>query len=119
MSLRSKPGRRRSAAEWAQLVNTWQASGRELRDFATSRGVVPERLSWWKWRLGTQAARAASPPEKLRLVPVQVEHAPAADALPAWEVATADGQVLRVYRGITPNELAAVLAAIQPRRGRR
>jgi len=62
-----------------------------------------------------------APSEGLRLVPVQVEPepAPVADASPAWELTAARGQVLRVYRGIAPAELAAVLAAMESAGDRR
>jgi hypothetical protein len=33
--------------------------------------------------------------------------------VPAWELATATGEVLRVYRSIAPAELAAVLLAMR------
>jgi transposase len=106
--------RRRSAREWARLVAAWNKSGKSASDFAATRGIEPSRLTWWKWKL---TSRTAAPSEELRLVAVEI--APTAPATatesvsPAWEITSARGDVLRVYRSIAPAELAAVLSALR------
>ena len=116
MGDRAKKPRRQSAREWARLVEAWKKSGETAPDFAASHGVKPGRLTWWKWKL---TARTSAPAEDLRLVAVQIAP-PATDPTtatestsPAWEIASAHGDVLRVYRGIAPAELAAVLSALR------
>jgi len=116
------PPRRRSAAEWTQLVAALRESGLSPEDFAASYGVPAARLRWWKWHLG--AARTSPPvsADRLRLVPVVVEPsaAPTAPppASPAWELCTSRGDVLRVYSAIAPAEIQAALSALLPRGGR-
>ena len=116
MGDRAKTPRRRSAREWARLVAAWKASGRSAADFAATRGIEPSRLTWWKWKL---TSRTASPSEELRLVAVEIAPAATAPAAateiasPAWEITSAHGDVLRVYRSIAPAELAAVLSALR------
>ena len=118
MGDREKKPRRRSAREWARLVAAWKESGKSAADFAATRGIEPGRLTWWKWKL---TSRTVAPAEELRLV--EVETAPAETApttatatvitFPAWEITSARGDVLRVYRSIAPEELAAVLSVLR------
>ena len=113
---RTKTPRRRSAPEWAQLVADWKKSGRSTADFAAAQGVAPGTLTWWRWKL---SSLSPVPTDDLRLVAVEIAAAAPAPATtmdttaPAWELATASGEVLRVYRGIAPADLAAVLLAMR------
>jgi hypothetical protein len=117
------PRRRRSAAEWTRLVAESRESGLSLVDFAASRGVPVQRLRWWRWHLGVATRLPAAPADKLRLVPVDVEPAQVSTAsyssTPAWELCTAGGDVLRVYRAVDSAEIEAALSVMLPRRGRR
>ena len=112
MGDRAKKPRRQSAGEWARLIEAWKKSGETAVDFAAAHGVKSGRLTWWKWK---QTARTAAPSEDLRLVTVEI--APTATATasmsPAWEITSACGDALRVYRSIAPAELAAVLSALR------
>ena len=116
MGDRAKKPRRQSAREWARLVEAWKKSGETAAEFAATRGVKPGTLTWWKWNL---TSRTAAPAEDLRLVAVEIVPAATAPATameitpPAWEITSAHGDVLRVYRGIAPAELAAVLSALR------
>ena len=113
---RTEKPRRQSAREWARLVEAWKKSGETAADFAATRGIKPGTLTWWKWKL---ASRTAAPAEELRLVAVEIAPTATAPATvteitsPAWEITSAYGDVLRVYRGIAPAELAAVLSALR------
>ncbi len=40
-----------SAANWAELVSGWEASGESARAFADQRGVSEASLRWWKGEL--------------------------------------------------------------------
>ena len=116
MGDRAKTPRRQSAREWVRLVEAWKKSGETAVDFAAAHGIKSGRLTWWKWKL---ASRTAAPAEELRLVPVEITPTATARATateiaaPAWEITGAHGDVLRVYRGIAPAELAAVLSALR------
>jgi hypothetical protein len=102
------------------------ASGLSPEQFAASRGIPLARLRWWKWHLGGGQDSTAANADELRLLPVVVEPMPAlvsasppAPATPAWELCTAGGDVLRVYRATAPAEIQAALAALMRRGGRR
>jgi hypothetical protein len=120
------PRRRRSAAEWTQLVADLHASGLSPEEFAASRGVPHTRLRWWTWRQVRERRSAAVKADDLRLLPVVVEPTrvpvptkPSTSAEPAWEVCTAGGDVLRVYRTTAPAEIQAALTVLVRRGGRR
>lgn len=112
MGDRAKKPRRQSAREWARLVEAWKKSGETAAEFAATRGVKPGTLTWWKWKL---TSRTAAPAEDLRLVAVEIVPPATATEItpPAWEITSAHGDVLRVYRGIAPAELTAVLSALR------
>jgi len=46
---------RRSRSEWEQLVREQEDSGLSIRAFAFERGVNPSTLSWWRWRVRSEA----------------------------------------------------------------
>jgi hypothetical protein len=48
------------------VLDAWRKSGLGLREFARSRGLVPQRLSWWQKKLDGNDARP------LALLPVKV-----------------------------------------------
>ena len=59
------------------VLVAWRKSGLSIERFAKERGLVPQRVRWWKNKLegkGTALVRSQSP---LALLPVQVtESAP-------------------------------------------
>lgn len=101
----------RSRAEWSRLVAQLRRSGLSARAFAKKRGLSAKSLAWWRWRL---AADEGADQEAPRLVTVGIEEDARVEA-PAWEVATAAGDVLRVHGAIDPESLARVLAALTRR----
>lgn len=102
--------RRRTAQDWARLVEAWERSGQSARVFGEAHGVAPERLPWWRWHLG----RKRTGP-RLELVEVEVER----DGVGAgWELRSASGDVLRVEAPMTAECLREVLAALGRRRAR-
>ena len=128
-SQKQEPPRRRSSAKWAQIVDEWRGSGLTVKDFAASRGIPARRLSWWRWHFGLEGSVTPAPPSRLRLVPVDVAPpmpvpstplpTPSAPAVPAWELTTARGDVLRVYQAADRAALDAALSAMLPRGDRR
>ena len=49
------------------VLEGWKKSGQSLEGYARSRGLVPQRLHWWKKKLGFDRA--------LALLPVRVAEA--------------------------------------------
>jgi hypothetical protein len=72
MAKRVSPDRRRT--QWTQadaqrVLNEWQCSGDTLEAFARARGLVPQRIAWWRKRL---AAPRSTKTTALTLVPATV-----------------------------------------------
>ena len=93
---RSSPSRR---IQWTEsdarrVLAEWERSGHTLEAFARSRGLVPQRLAWWRKRLRASRSgmRAA-----LTLIPATVIDATAvAPAGPAAMIRLAHGIVIEV-----------------------
>ena len=45
-------GARWSAEDAQQILDEWARSGETLYGFAQRHGIVPQRMSWWRKRLG-------------------------------------------------------------------
>jgi hypothetical protein len=52
------------------VLEAWKKSGKGLEQYARGRGLVPQRLYWWKKKLGISGARTKA--EEVALVPVHV-----------------------------------------------
>ncbi len=115
---------RRTHREWARLVRKWQRSGKTARAFGDERGVNANTLTWWKWQLGRSSGGDRDKPPVPRLVPVEVVEAHDDDARvevtgAGWELTNAAGVRLTVRGPLTGADLAAVLAAVTSKEGRR
>lgn len=100
--------RRRSAAQWAELVARHQRSGLTVGEFASREGVSRSSLFWWRWKL-----RSVDPPEEpaLRLVEVTVDPQPTRAPV-GWELTFAGGHTLRVQGALGDDALRTVLALL-------
>lgn len=105
--MRQQP-ERRSAAEWAQLVGAWKASGLPLKAFAARQRLKPATLSWWKWKLGSSTQ--ASEPVVSRLLPVEVVGADIEATEDGWELRGRGDFVLRVDSPLTDSQLELLLS---------
>jgi len=106
--------KRRSAAprrtHWTEadarrVLAEWEGSGKTLEAFARSRGLVPQRLAWWRKRL-----RAARPQTNtaLTFVPAAViSAAPAATSTLTAALRLPHGMVIEI-EGASPAWVAAL-----------
>ncbi len=97
--------RRRSEAEWRDLVAEWRASGKSRGVFATERGLARGTFTWWAWRLGAPPAEAR--PEFLDVVVVDAVEAAAPDLV----VEVGELRV-RVPAGFNARELRRLVDAL-------
>jgi hypothetical protein len=87
------------------VLAEWEHSGKTLEAFARSRGLVPQRLAWWKKRL-----RGARPQTStaLTFVPAAViGAAPASTATPTAAIRLPHGIVIEI-EGVAPAWVAAL-----------
>src|SRR3954463_2343261 len=83
------------------VLAEWEHSGKSLEAFARSRGLVPQRLAWWRKRL-----RAARPESTARpSAPARGLAAAAAD--PAAVIRLPHGVVIEID-GVSPAWVAAL-----------
>ncbi len=67
-----------SEHEARSVLIAWRKSGQSIERFAKERGLVPQRVRWWKTKLEGDTKAPAPPESALTLLPVQVtEPAPA------------------------------------------
>lgn len=88
-----------------RVLAEWGRSGKSLEAFARSRGLVPQRLAWWRKRLRTSRHETSA---ALTLVPAAViDAAPVASAGPAAMIRLPDGIVIEL-EGASPSWIAAL-----------
>ncbi len=44
---------------WAKRVERWKDSGLTAKEFAAELGINAHSLSWWRWRLSSEAGQLA------------------------------------------------------------
>ena len=105
--------KRRTASDWASLVEGWKRSGRGAVEFAAGAGLSAGPLRWWKWHLAKDAAR---PAPKSAMVRVEVRGTRATVTSAAPIEITRNGWTVRVDHGVDGDTLGQVLDAIAARR---
>jgi hypothetical protein len=105
MAKRPSAGSRRphwTEADARRVLADWEGSGETLEAFARSRGLVPQRLAWWRKRLRSARPEAST---TLTLVPAAVIGA--ATTAPAAVVRLPHGIVIEID-GVSPAWVAAL-----------
>lgn len=114
------PRRRRwKIAQARSILAELAASGLSLHEFASKRGLEPQRLRRWQRRLGgeqrrpTRAPRPATP--AVPAPPALIELRPTASArpTPTVEIVLASAVIVRVAETIDPVTLARLVAALE------
>jgi hypothetical protein len=62
-----------AAKKWSAILDDAESAALPMREFARSRGLNPNTLAWWKWRLKQSPS---PPPERPRFVPILVASRP-------------------------------------------
>ena len=98
-----------SEVEARGILEAWHRSGATMESFAKQRGIVPQRLRWWRYRLKQMADKGAPP----ALMPVQLK-APAPRGEPVT-VLLRTGHMLKVSHGFDEEAFARVVALLEGR----
>lgn len=104
---RSSPSRRThwTESDARRVLAEWERSGHSLEAFARSRGLVPQRLAWWRKRLRASRSETSA---ALTLVPATViDTAAVAPAGPAAMIRLAHGIVIEID-DVSPAWVAAL-----------
>jgi transposase-like protein len=95
------------------VLEAWKRSGASIEAFARTRGLVPQRLYWWKRKLGIAGRK-----DRAALVPVRVAEASrdgAADSRRGEPVTVLlrSGHMLKVGRDFDERVFARVVALLE------
>ena len=101
--------------QWTEIeargvLEAWKRSGVGIEKFARSRGLVPQRLWWWKKKLGF--GRAASPGPALVAVRVTEGRAEVRRGEPVT-VLLRSGHMIKVGRDFDESAFARVVALLE------
>jgi hypothetical protein len=103
--------------QWTEIeargvLEAWKRSGLSLDAYARGRGLVPQRLHWWKKKLGFGAATEKS--RAMALLPVRVAVA-TTDARRGEPVTVLlrSGHMLKVGRDFDESAFARVVALLE------
>jgi len=108
------PARIWTRADARQLLDEWATSGESLAAFARRHGVIPQRLSWWRSRIGAtphaRVKRETSHDLPPVFIPVTVRAAEPSASTPA--VVELDGSRVRVELRVLDDASAAWVASL-------
>ena len=109
--------RRRTRDEWQALLREQKKSGLGIAAFARSRGLRPQTLSWWLWKLGPENKKPhrkqrRARTEQVRMLPVAVVTAPR----PLARVELSFGGLSVQFDGdLDPSYVAALVRSLETR----
>ena len=99
-------------AEARVVLQAQESSGQSLTQFARQHGLTPQRLRWWKGRLGQPGAALTFLPVQVAAPqPAQQPVAPGPGAL--MEVVLATGRRVRVAPGFDEAALLRLVRALE------
>lgn len=120
----SKTRKRRSAAEWSEIVANWKSSGESREAYAKRHGLNPGTLGWWRSQVdhgrvdptrrapeGCRKGREQDTRTKVEFAEVRVAW-PKAEAS-SLEVVARSGHVVRVSGRVDAVALQTVLQAVE------
>ena len=97
---------RRPRSFWEARVSEL-ARGHSVEGVARQHGVMPARLRWWRWRLGTRPTPALLPTRMVEVLP-----APGPIAREGVRILVGD-LVLEVPASMAPAEIGRLVAAVR------
>lgn len=100
-----------SEVEARGVLDAWRRSGLTLERFAEQRGIVSQRLRWWRKKLN-RAERALAAPPTPAVLPVRVTAEPARRGEPVT-VLLRTGHMLKVSHGFDEDAFARVVALLE------
>ena len=88
------------------VIDAWRKSGMSTVDFARERGIVPQRIYWWRKKLQEDNAAKGS----LKLLPVHVTEPKRGEPV---TVLLRSGHMLKVGRGFDEDAFVRVVALLE------
>jgi hypothetical protein len=101
-----------SEVEARGILEAWRRSGLCVQQFAEQRGIVPQRLRWWKHKIDAgekPLAESAAP----ALLPVRFKAAATRSRGEPVTVLLRTGHMLKVSHGFDEDAFARVVALLE------
>ena len=87
------------------VIAAWRKSGLSTLDFARERGIVPQRIYWWRRKLGGGVVD-----DDLKLLPVHIVDSKRGEPV---TVLLRSGHMLKVGRGFDEEAFVRVIAMLE------
>jgi hypothetical protein len=100
-----------SEVEARGVLEAWRRSGMPLETYAKQRGLVAQRLRWWRHKLN-RASRALAAPATAALLPVRLNEEAPRRGEPVT-VLLRTGHMLKVSHGFDEDAFARVVAILE------
>ena len=92
--------------EGRALVRRWEESGQSAQEFCQAEEIKPQRLGYWRARLGGDGGNVAEP----RFIPVRIKDTRSEGSL---EVVLKSGRLVRVLGAVDGERVRAVIEAAE------
>jgi len=101
-----------SEVEARGVLEAWRRSGLSVQRFATERGIVPQRLRWWKMKFEA-AENAIGVSAVAAVLPVRVSAETLRNRGEPVTVLLRTGHMLKVSHGFDETAFARVVALLE------
>lgn len=95
------------------VLSAWRKSGLSIERFGKERGIVPQRIRWWKAKLEAKTTALVPSETALALLPVRVTEAAQAKRGEPVAVYLRSGHIVKVGRGFDEEAFARVVALLE------
>jgi hypothetical protein len=95
------------------VLSAWRKSGQSLERFAKERGLVPQRIRWWKATLEGKTTALVRSESPLALLPMQVTESAQPKRGEPVAVHLRSGHSVKVGRGFDEEAFARVVAVLE------
>jgi hypothetical protein len=102
-----------SEHEGRGVLIAWRKSGLSLERFAKERGLVPQRVRWWKNKLEGKNTALVRSQSSLALLPVHVTEPASPKRGEPVAVYLRSGHIVKVGRGFDEEAFARVVAVLE------
>ena len=95
------------------VLNAWRKSGQPIERFAKERGLVPQRIRFWRNKLEGKPRALVHSEASLALLPVQITEASQPKRGEPVAVYLRSGHIVKVGRGFDEEAFARVVALLE------
>jgi len=95
------------------VLSAWRKSGQSLERFAKDRGLVPQRIRFWKTKLEGKSTALVRSDSSLAFLPVKVTEPASPKRGEPVAVYLRSGHIVKVGRGFDEEAFARVVAVLE------